>query len=759
MFGLTRGAMQVYTETDRYAPERVNNELARHAAWFAATSVAIMAVYLCIPLLVPEALVRSVLGVATLAFIVPFAQSGVCITLLLTRLPYGGGQMYAADLLGAALGCLGVIVALFFIDPVSATIWSGAFVAVAGWRVVRGDRGSSSLRLCRVVAVSLLIAAAGHTALYLSGDSLIGVFWAKGERQTGTIFERWNTFSRVRVRSLGETPPFGWGFAHRPDVKVDQKYIDIDADAGTVITRLHGDKVDLPYLKDDITNAAYMIGPVGDVLIVGVGGGRDILSALTFGARKVIGVEINPAIFEILNDKFAEYSGHLGQRPGVSLINAEARSFINRSPERYDLIQISLIDTWAATAAGGLALTENRLYTVDAWEDFYRALNPGGALTVSRWYDPVDHRAEFYRLVSIAVAALKNQGIPSQQLRRHLIALNVGKIVTVITRPTPFGEEQWHRARASFEAQGFKILLGPDIDFDAITTTLLSGNANKMFFNSLNENIEPSTDDKPFFFYTLRPRNLGDLYRTRLDDLRGKGPSVSVNNNAAVGTVLLLLVVTFIACVFYIVVPFIRLAKRVPASRLIVPISYFSAIGMGFMLVEISQMQRLMVFLGHPAYGLSVVLFTLLLFSGIGSMSVGRGPVAGVGMVLRVTGLLAALILVGLITPHVTALAKSETTSVRIVLSILLLAPPALFMGMMFPLGLGAWRTWSDVLPFFWSANGITSVFASVLGMVLSMQLGISATFIIGVCFYAICAAMILGHSVFERTRTAPQAA
>ena len=247
-----------------------------------------------------------------------------------------------------------------------------------------------------------------HTGLEVSGKSHLGVFWAKGTQQMGTLFERWNTYSRVRVTALGETLAFGWGIAHPPETKIDQKYLDIDADAATVITRYDGDISKLSYLKDDVINAAYLVQPPAEVAVVGVGGGRDILSALYFGAKRIHGIEINPAIFEVLTDKFADFSGHLDRRPGVSLVNAEARSYINHSSDRYDLVQISLIDTWAATAAGGLTLTENRLYTVEAWDDFYRSLKPGGLLSVSRWYDPAVHRSEFYRLVAIAASARCN---------------------------------------------------------------------------------------------------------------------------------------------------------------------------------------------------------------------------------------------------------------------------------------------------------------------------------------------------------------
>ena len=244
--------------------------------------------------------------------------------------------------------------------------------------------------------------------------------------------------------------------------------------------------------------------------------------ALFFGAKHIRGIEINPAIFEVLTDKFADFSGHLDRQPGVSLVNAEARSYINHSPDRYDLVQISLIDTWAATAAGGLTLTENRLYTVEAWDDFYRALKPGGMLSVSRWYDPDSHRGEFYRLVAIAASALQRKGVPAAELADHVIALNVDNIVTVITRPDALTREQWQAARTRLLAQGFKIFLGPDVAFDDITSTLLSGKADAAFFASLPENITPSTDDNPFFFYTARlGRSCSASRRPRFEEQRG----------------------------------------------------------------------------------------------------------------------------------------------------------------------------------------------------------------------------------------------
>jgi hypothetical protein len=276
-------------------------------------------------------------------------------------------------------------------------------------------------------------------------------------------------------------------------------------------------------------------------------------------------------------------------------------------------------------------------------------------------------------------------------------------------------------------------LLGPDIAFDAITSTLLSGKADQAFFDSLPENITASTDDNPFFFYTAR---FGDFFNF--------SASRSMNNNAAISMTRWLILFTLGACVYYIVVPFSRLMRQMPFTTLAPPVAYFSAIGMGFMLVEIAQMQRLMVFLGHPVYGLSVVLFTILLFSGLGSMTVGAQAPRPLAVLVRVVALLAALAAVGLLTPLVTVWARPEATGMRILVSILLLAPPSFCMGMMFPLGLGAWRHHDGLLPFFWSTNGITSMLASVLGMALSIEIGIARTYAMGALCYVACAAIMV---------------
>src|SRR6185295_11229342 len=180
-----------------------------------------------------------------------------------------------------------------------------------------------------------------------------------------------------------------------------------------------GDPEAVSHLKYDVTNVAHYLRPNSRVVVVGTGGGRDVLSALLFNQRQVTGVEINESIIDLVNRRFGDFTGHLDRDPRVQFVNDEARSYIARSPDRYDLIQISLIDTWAATAAGAFVLSENSLYTLEAWQTFLNHLEPNGVLTFSRWYFPLP--GQVYRLTSIATAALMDLGI--KQPRDHIIVV------------------------------------------------------------------------------------------------------------------------------------------------------------------------------------------------------------------------------------------------------------------------------------------------------------------------------------------------
>ena len=222
----------------------------------------------------------------------------------------------------------------------------------------------------------------------------------KGYDAPRYLYDEWNSFSRVTVEDRGLSPPFGWGFGsnYKSDKQIEQLFIRIDADAGTPITRFDGSLENLDFLRNDVVNSVHYIRPHADELIIGSGGGRDILSALVFNQKSVTALEVNGNINRALNQNFGDFSGHLDRYPNIQFVNDEARSWLAKSRSTYDIIQMPLADTWAATAAGAFSLSENSLYTVEGWRVILKHLNSRGVFTVSRWYYK-DFHGELYRLV------------------------------------------------------------------------------------------------------------------------------------------------------------------------------------------------------------------------------------------------------------------------------------------------------------------------------------------------------------------------
>jgi hypothetical protein len=565
----------------------------------------------------------------------------------------------------------------------------------------------------------------------------------KGQAEARPLYEKWNAFSRIRVYGDPTVPekPFGWGLsaAYPADRQVNQLHLDIDAAAATILTAFDGTFEDLDYLKYDVTNMVHTIRHDADSLVIGSGGGRDVLAALAFGQKSVVGVELNQDITDTVNRTYGDFTGHLDRHPKVTFVNDEARSYITRSSEQFDIIQVSLIDTWAATAAGAFVLSENSLYTVEAWTLFLEHLTPDGVLTFSRWYFE-DNPAEMYRLTSLATTALMQSGITAP--RNHIVAIGrIGDqggsvpdgVGTILVSRQPFSAQDLNTLEAVAADLQFDVLVSPRSAPDATFAAIASGKNLEQLVENFPLDIAAPTDNSPFFFHMLRLR---DMFRAGLTN-----QGVMTMNLVAVyilGTLLVVVVGLTLLC---IVVPLMLTAKRTALGGSFPLFLFFSGIGLGFMLVEISQMQRLIVFLGHPTYSLSVVLFALLLSSSLGSYStqrIGNGRLAGSATV-RLLLLLCVLVIFGVATPSAIDAFAGATTPVRIAVAVALLFPLGLFMGMAFPLGMKLASARSESLtPWLWGINGATSVCASVLAVVVAINAGISASFWFGFTCYAV---------------------
>jgi hypothetical protein len=760
MFGMTVGAILVYLLPNHFSLGQTQYHMALSSLLLALSIVLSFLTHLCIPF--PPALsLTSVYSIALSYAVlsIPFVFSGICVCLALTRFAFQIGSLYAADLAGAATGCVAVIWALEYTDGPTAVFVAALFSSVGAF-FFTGRSHFKRLRQCAVVCTLLIAAFVGmHTVLVHNQFPLLRLMWVKNRFEYRPLYEQWNTFSRVRVAGNPNRleGPFGWGISPTYDSsqKVRQLHMNIDASAYTPITAFDGDLSDVEFLKYDITNVIHYLRPKSTVWIIGSGGGRDVLSALAFEQTAVKGIEINENVIRAVNETFGDFSGHLDKHPKVTFVHDEARSYIARQKQQPDIIQIFFIDTWAATASGAYVLSENALYTVEAWKTFLEHLAPRGILTVSRWYHR-DRPIEVQRVASLAAASLRQVRV--NHPKDHIIILrHVPKgqrrngpdgIGTILVSNEPYSQSDLNTAADIARKMQFDLVFTPRHSMDPTFSAIVSEQDSETFTSTFPVDIAPPTDDRPFFFHMLR---LQDIFNRKL-----WVPGNDSFNMDAIFILGILLFITTALTLSCIIFPLFFTTKRTTFSGASSLLVFFSCIGFGFMLVEVSQLQALIIFLGHPTYALSVVLFTLLLSGGLGSLTtqhVNRSSLRASGMV-RLSFLLCVLAIIGLLAPHATEAFQAAMTPLRIFISSALLFPMGFFMGMAFPLGMTAASARCTALkPWLWGINGATSVCASVLAVAIALTFGISVSFWTGFSCYVIAVAAFLWANKVGNTR------
>jgi hypothetical protein len=746
MFGMTVGAIVVFLRPQD--PSTIERRLAWSSLAYAMTIIMGFLVYLQIPF-IGDASPKSILflSLSYLVIAVPFVWSGITVAAILSTFQREAAVLYAADLLGAALGCVALVYTLEATDAASAVLVVGAFAALGAVCFARAGASPSRLR----DAIGLLAIFGGlavaSTVLTRNGKPFIKIVDTASNSSDSYRYVRWNSHSRVTVSGNPDEPSnvAGWGISDKTgaaDVKIPQLGMSIDTWAGTVITKFDGDTTKLAYLKDDVTNIAHYLRANSDVFVVGVGGGRDVLSALVFDQKSVTGVEVNRDVLRATTETFGNFAGHIEQNPKVTLAVDEARSYLTRLDRHFDIIQLSLIDTWAATAAGAFVLTENSLYTAEGWTTFLEHLTPRGVLTVSRWYYPT-RPGEAIRIAALARESLRRIGVPNPSAHVVMVkapraqglpgALGNG-IATILVGKEAFSEGDLATLDKEVARLGFAYVVTPDTAESPVYRTILSGEDAQVnaFYSSFSLDVSPPTDDRPFFFQMLRLRDvLKSLSESWLDPNR--------SNLEAIRLLAALLVIVAVLTVIGIVMPLVLRMRKGTLAGAGPLLGFFLSIGLGFMFVEVSEMQRLMLLLGKPTYALSVVLFTLLVGSGAGSLASGRltgrggrlPPKAALGLLVLV------LVLSGLVTPSVVQRLVASSTPVRITAAAGMLLPMGFVMGLPFPLGLGAARRSPELVPWLWGVNGAASVLCSVLATVVALGAGISASFWSGVACYA----------------------
>jgi predicted membrane-bound spermidine synthase len=513
----------------------------------------------------------------------------------------------------------------------------------------------------------------------------------------------------------------------------DSLVIQIDAASNTYIGRWDGDPASVRHLTRDLIAAPYALLERPNVLVIGPGGGIDLLVARAAGAASVVGVEVNPAIVAAMEGPFAAFSGHAYTQPGVRIETDEARSFIRRSGARYDLIQAGYIDTYAATAGGAFALTENTLYTVDAYADHLDHLTPHGIVALQRYFEKPPQQSA--RLVVLALAALSRRGVAAPG--RHVVVLRKGDRASVLVRLAPFEEEDVRRLEAWAAPSGIELVAAPGRAGHGVYAELLAAPDWRPVVRAQALDLSPVGDDRPFFFYVVRP----EQFWKGLAAMTGERV-----HSRAVFLLVALLLGSLALCALLVVLPLLAPGGREAATRGATgAVSYFFALGLGFMLVEVGLLQRTMLYLGHPALSLSVVLSTLLVSAGLGARTTQGIALERSGRVLRLRLLwvLAAIVVVAFAWPPLFRALLGLPRAGRIALTIAVLAPVGFLLGQALPLGLRRLGTVrADLVPWAWSVNGGASVLGSVLAMAIAINNGYTATLLAGALAYAVAWAL-----------------
>jgi len=738
MFGMSAGAVRVYLGGAAFEGEAAPGALARYGTLFALSIPLSHIVNLCLPIQV-ELSGTGVAGLvlATLTIAVPFYLSGIVVAVALTRIPGPSGAIYAVDLIGAALGSLLIAPLLEYFDISSAALVCGAIAAVAALCFCVFSGAGRRLQVGALAA--LLVVAAGLNGLSPSG---LRVIYSKGRMlpRSDVVSEHWSIHGRVVVRESERVRPWYWGPGRGVSkFEVDQVPMDIDGAAATVITKWDGRAESIAWVQYDVTSLPYHLRKGGKVAVIGVGGGRDLLTALWANSSSVTGIEINRGLIHNLTVPFREYA-KLADRPEVTLVHDEARSYLTRTQDRYDVLQMSLIDTWAATGAGAFTLSENGLYTVEAWREFLGVLEPGGIFSVSRWYSP-DKASETSRLLALATASLLDRGIASPADHLALVARKNAATLLVSNEPLRRSDlEQIKRAQRVF---GFEVLLAPG---KRSADPLLDGIASSGSPAQLSSVIggqpydySPPTDQRPYFFNILRPTQ---LLAGRSGE-QGTGV-VAEGNILATRTLALLWVISLLLVVVVVIGPLWRAGlPSLDIGSFGHAVAYFAVIGLSFMFVQISLMQRFSVYLGHPTYAVAVILFSMILAAGVGSLLSDRIPVESDRRWLVAIPLcIAAVIFAGtLCLQPIIDSTIERGLLVRCVVTVALVGTMALPLGFCFPIGLRLVRRLADdAMPWMWGVNGACGVLASVSAVWISMWVGIHANLFVAAILYALLA-------------------
>jgi spermidine synthase len=692
------------------------------------------------------------LGLIYLVYFVPFFFAACCIGLAFTCRRSYISRIYFFDLLGAGLGAVLIIGTLFLLSPQNALLMLAMLALIASALV-----GYASTVQKPLIAVQVVFAI---TILFGPSQDWLGLRMSeyKSLNQTMQVIDTGvltTSSSPLGLVTVVESPSVP--FRHAPGLSINTAYavpeqlaVFTDGDGMSVITRFDGDLDKIAYIGDVTAALPYTLLDAPHVLILGAGTGADVLLALYEGAERIDAVELNPQITKLVTEDYADFAGHLYDDERVTIHTGEARGFVTRSKEQYDLIQVALLDSFAASGSGVQALNESYLYTVEAIQEYLKHTAPGGILAITRWLKlpPRDN----LKLVATVLDTLRKMGVAEPE--RQIAMIRSWNTSTLLVRNGEFSADDLAVIREFARSHSFDTAFYPSMPASAANrfnlleqpflydgiTALLSDEAND-FIGRYKFHIEPATDNKPYFFHFFKWSALPEVMSLRK---RGGAGLIEWGYLILIATV----VQAAVAGAVLILLPLSGIERSWPRDTGTRMGWYFFLLGLAFLFVEIAFIQKFILFLSHPLYSVAVVLSGFLIFAGLGSAysprltqrveQLDRAPVS-----VAVTGIVIITLLYIALLPLLFSLLIGLADGVKMALSILLIAPLAFCMGMPFPIGLKRLADNApDFIPWAWGINGFASVMSAALATLLAIEFGFTVVVLLALGLYASAAAI-----------------
>jgi hypothetical protein len=697
------------------------------------------------------------LSLIYLLFFVPFFFAASCIGLTFTCRRTAISKIYFFDLLGAGLGAVVIIGLLFRLMPQHAVIVLAVLPLAASLLIGAGSTARLPLALTQLLWLVILASGAPQDRLDLRISEYKGLSQALQVIDSRVLAV---SSSPLGLLTVVESPTVP--FRHAPGLSFNTRHVPpeqlaifSDADSMSVINRFDGQLEALAYLGDITAALPYALLDKPKVLVLGAGAGSDLLLALYHGAIRVDAVELNPQMTAFVQDRYSAFAGKVYDDPRIELHIKEARGFVAQSETLYDLIHIGLLDSFGASGSGVQSLNESYIYTVEALREYMAHTTPGGMIAITRWLKlpPRDS----LKLVATAIEAMRANGVSDPGKR--LVAIRSWNTSTLLIRNGEFTPEQIGEVREFANSRSFDTTYFPGIDaeyanrFNLLeqaylydgTQALLGANAEE-FLERYKFQIEPASDDRPYYFHFFKWATLPEVMA-----LRKAGGAGLIEWGYLVLVATLLQAV--VAGLVLILIPLARIERSWPDGTGLRMGGYFLLLGFAFLFVEMAFIQKFILFLSHPLYSVAVVLSGFLVFAGLGSAA--SEPLA---RWLDKTGWSLATLAVGgiavvsagyvFLLPVVFKSFIGFADTAKIVVSFVLIAPLAFCMGMPFPLGLMRLADRApDFIPWAWGINGFASVTSAVLATLLAIEFGFTAVIVLALFVYGVAAAALRNWS------------